>query len=308
MQLARILKPGLMISQVHPESRQREGETLRTLENALALGFFQAFQTVDVPYPSERKKIAQRIKENGLAMTYSLARIVYESRLNLASMDSALRRESVARIITGLEGAREQGAQFVQFVSGPAPVNPEHRGEALSRLNESLLEVCRAARYEPKLTVLIEPLDVFAHKKGALGYTKEAVALVKALRREADNVGLCLDTAHMMLNGENVAESLKSARDETCEIHFCNCITDVGHPLYGDHHIPFGPPGVLDIEGIAAVLFQGHEIGFFSETKHPGAFCEVFNKSGDIEGAVSDCIQNLQAAEKTFQSMLEQRK
>ena len=85
----------------------------------------------------------------------------------------------------------------------------------------------------------------------------------------------------MNLNGEDIAVSLQSAIDYTAEFHFCNCVTDPQHQLFGDHHIPFGSPGVLDVPQIVDIMTMAIRIGFFVPDIRPGIFCEVLNQQPD---------------------------
>ena len=62
-------------------------------------------------------------------------------------------------------------------------MDPALRPEALQRLAESLHAICEAAAAQPAVGIMVEPLDVTAHKKQALGYTPEAVSLADGLRR-----------------------------------------------------------------------------------------------------------------------------
>lgn len=304
-QLSDITKPGLMISQAWPNSPESEGETLRVLETALETEFFQAFQTVQVPYPAERQRIARIVEEKGLVMTYCFARVLNKKNLNLSARNEELRKASVREIISRLDEAREMRATFIALISGPSPGGQVERKEALLRLRESVAAICEAAAVEPKLTVVLEPLDIKAHKKGTLGFTKEAADLVREVRKTCKNIGLCLDTAHMNLNGEDPIQSLQLAQEYVVEFHFCNCVVDPGKPLYGDFHIPFGPPGILDVRGMAHILAEGHKMGFFTERIRPGVFCEVLNKSDDLVGNIRYCQESLQKAWEIFRAQLE---
>jgi len=275
--LSDVMTPGLMISQARPDSREHEGETVEVLEAALAGRFFRAFQTVEIPCAEERQRIAAMIRRERVPLTCSLARVLNENGYDLSSSDQALRRRSIDGLTPYLDDAREQGADTIQLTSGPAPAGPTGRAEALDRLRDSLVEICRTASAPPQLKVIIEPLDVERHKKRALGSTREAVALVSDVRKDCANLVLCLDTAHMILNREDVFESLREAADYIDEWHFCNCVIDEDHPLFGDRHVPVGPPGALDLPDIADIMARGHRMGFFAAPRRPKVFCEVFN-------------------------------
>lgn len=49
IQLSDVAQPGILISNTWPTSRERQGDTLAAIESVLAHGFFEAFQTVEIP-------------------------------------------------------------------------------------------------------------------------------------------------------------------------------------------------------------------------------------------------------------------
>ena len=61
--------------------------TARVAEMALAQGFFAALQTVEVPWPAERRAFASLARSHGLTLTYCAARVLNENKLNLATAD-----------------------------------------------------------------------------------------------------------------------------------------------------------------------------------------------------------------------------
>lgn len=278
MNLDCIANPGLMISQVWPQSREKEGETLRALETVLKFGFFKAVQTVEIPYSCERKAIAGILQNSKIPMTYCLARVMNDNKLNFSDYDEANRLKSCRMIIGCIEDACEAGADSISLISGPIPQNGSAREAALYRLADSMSIICEEASKFNKIKVIIEPLDYFAHKKNTLGTTTEAVEICKRTESNGFNLFLCIDTAHAALNGENPVEAVKLAADFTPELHFCNCVTDSKHDLYGDYHIPFGKPGILGIEEISSIMKELTDCGYFNEIKRPNIFCEVIKR------------------------------
>jgi sugar phosphate isomerase/epimerase len=297
--LSDVARPGLMISQTWPTSRERRGHTLQALETALESGFFQAFQTVEIPYAAERKNIANLLHSQDIPLTYCLARVLNENRLNLSDLDDANRKKSYEKVIQCLDDAREAGAIAVSFISGPQPLRPEKRQEALMCLKDSLVHICRAAQTDQPVKIVLEPLDVDAHKKGTLGTTEEAVGLCNALQQEGLDLWLCLDTAHIILNGEDPVKALAFAQSYVAEYHYCNCVTDRSHPLFGDRHLPFRAPGVMDVESIANIMRESMTLGFFTPDHKPGVFCEVLKREQDESLQVMQhCRETLQQAWK----------
>lgn len=275
------MSPGVLLSQAWPNSRDKEGETLRALEKVLELGFYERFQTVEIPYVNERKAVARTLRQVGMPLTYTLARVLNENGLNLSSMDREIRIRSVQKVKECLEDAWEADASNLALISGPAPAQSRQRVEALLHLTESLMEVSMAAATGAKLNIIVEPLDYESHKKNTLGTTREAVQLCKNLSEHGVKISLCIDTAHVILNREDPLQALEEARPYIAEFHLCNCVVERSNPLFGDRHIPFGPPGVLGVDEIADMMRKISESDYFhSENKLP-VFCEVLNQNAE---------------------------
>lgn len=275
-EFAEVATPGVIVSNAWPVSRETEGATARAIEAVLEHHpFFEAFQTVDIPFAAERRRVRELLGAAGRPHTYTLTRVFAENEANLSSLDQGERERAADLFIRCLDDASECGASTVCMVSGRRPEEPSARAEALRGFEETMARICRAAR-DHDLLVEIEPLDHEAHKCGTLGTTDEAVAMCERLKSAGTRMGLCIDTAHLLLNGEDVVRSVAMARPHITEFHFCNPVTERGHPLFGDNHIPFGPPGVVDVDEIAGWMRQMTADGFLSPESRPPVFCEVW--------------------------------
>ena len=266
------LMPGLMITQAWPEVRGEAALTLAAFEKAVALDFFQAHQVVDVPGHETRMAIGSLMQQSGRILTYSLGRRQTIEGLNLASLDKQHRVETVRAVASYFDEALELQAPYVQVLSGLAPELETDRIRALAFLEESMKVLAEAAA-QRNLILLIEPLDTAAHKKNALGSTRESVALLEAVGSPV--LRLCFDTAHARLNGEDIESVLDIAAPYIEEFHFCNCVIDPEHALYGDHHIPFGAPGWLDTRAMAGIFKKGRAVGMWNASKPLRTFCEI---------------------------------
>jgi sugar phosphate isomerase/epimerase len=271
-----------MISNAWPESRRESGATLRAIEAVLQhYPIFEAFQTVDIPFAAERKAIARLLRAQGRPHTYTLTRVLAEQQLNLSSLDPGLRRRSCEVVAARLDDACEAGAQFVGLISGPCPSDANLRPVALQALGESLASLADAAR-QRDLKLILEPLDFAAHKRATLGTAVEAVALCDLLAAVGAGVALCLDVAHLTLNGEDIIGAVVASRAHLAEFHFCNAVVDPTHPLFGDRHLFFGPPGVIGPNEIAGLMSDLARIGFLTAAARPRVYCEVW-KPGETD-------------------------
>ncbi|MHC4574928.1 MAG: sugar phosphate isomerase/epimerase family protein [Planctomycetota bacterium] len=293
-----------MISNTEPEARDVQGRTLEVLELAMELDFFEAYQTVEVPYPAERLQIARHAKEKNLRLTYCLTRILNDNKLDLSALDERLRKTSVEKLVPHFDDAAQQGCDVVQVISGPADTDAHQRLQQLRQFEQSWLELCEAAR-KKDLKVIVEPLDTKAHKKKAVGSTAEALEMVKNLAGKVDNAFLCLDTSHMILNGEDVVSSVRTAMDYIDEFHICNPVLRSDSPLFGDHHIKLGPPGELDTQAVGRLIAQCCRIGFLSASSRPKLFFEVWNTNDSVPDLIRYCRQTLLEAWDIARSGLE---
>ncbi len=289
-----------MISQTWPDSRETPGNTLRAIELGFKEAFFEAFQTVDVPEPAERRQIAAAFRGTALPLTYCIGRLLNESGLNLSDLSEPGRLKAVDSVRPWLDDAREAGARRVLLLSGRAPADEEARQEALVQLERSLFSICRQAQEPPALQVVIEPLDVRAHKKSTLGFTQEAMRLVCSLPPDC-GLGLCLDTSHLLLNEEDPVSALRLAHQLVRELHFCNCVSDRGHPLFGDLHLPFGSPGRIGVTDVASLMKVALEVGFFSKQNRPSIYCEILTRERDSMDTMRDCRNILEEAWRIIQ-------
>jgi sugar phosphate isomerase/epimerase len=279
-----IAQPGVIISNCWPQSRSTPGATLAAIEQVLA-GFpvFEAFQTVDIPTSAERQAIRRLLGDQGRPHTYTLTRVLAEGNASLSSLDPANRRLACDIVLAQMACAVEAGANTLAVISGPRPKESDRRAEALVALEESLATLCAAAaKSHPGLAILIEPLDYEAHKRNTLGKNAEAVAIAARLAARGLRLDLCIDTAHLILNREDVPAAVAEARAHIAEFHFVNAVLDPAHPLFGDRHLPFGPPGVVDLEVVAGIMVEFYRGGYFSPAARPRIYCEVW-KPDDME-------------------------
>jgi len=272
-----IMKPGVMLSNIWPRSRETEGETLSGLEQAVELGFFEAIQVVDIPYRNERRRFARVLEEEGLRGNMAMTRVLNLNGLNLSSLDAELRDRSVRAIVDELDSVREAGMVRCTVISGPRPESEEERREAILLFLDSLDRICDAARQSPTLEVQVEPLDYYAHKKMTLGSAREGIEISRELSSRHANYSLCIDTAHMRLNEENMVEAMREGKEYLTEFHFCNPCTLKDHPDFGDNHLLFGPPGAMTAGDVVDLMVRGNQVGLFTEERRPTVAFEILS-------------------------------
>ena len=199
----------------------------------------------------------------------------------------------------------QQASDAVQVISGPAETYPDKRSEQLRQFEKSWLELCEAAK-KKDLKVIAEPLDTQVHKKKAVGTAGEALEIARNLSVNVANAFLCLDTSHMILNGEDVVSSVRTALDYIDEFHICNPVLATESPLFGDKHIKLGPPGALDIQAAGSIFAGCRRMGFFSASRRPKLFLEVWNTGESVPDLIRYCMQTLLDAWDIARGQLEE--
>ena len=274
--------PGAIVPQLFPLAHEQVGGVIRALQTIADEEFFGAVLLLPIADAAEREDAAALAAERGLRLTYCLIPPMSEAGLSLSASDPAARAEAVDHVRRIANEALEAGVLRLFAGSGPAPAEPAERATSLATLRLSFDELAPALT--PDQMFVIEPLDVLIHKKQALGYTPEAVDLANHFNtgsRDVDLITLCLDTAHMTLNGEDVPEAIATALDCTSVLHFCNAIQVPGHPMYGDHHPALGAPGYLDVPEIGRLMAAAVDRGLLTPERRTEVVVEQFNYDRD---------------------------
>ena len=138
---------------------------------------------------------------------------------------------------------------------------------ATERVYESLSELAEYAKKFSPMRIVIEPFDREAHKKGLIGPTDEAAALIRRLRQRYPESGMSWDSSHAALNGEDLIQSLDIGKQEIVHMHFANPVVDKTRPDYGDYHIALGPPGLLRMETVGEILRHAQKLGILGKQR-----------------------------------------
>lgn len=270
--------PGLLLCETHFAFRKEKGIISDAVARIADEGFFGAISIADVENKAGRNSIRKTVEAHDVALSQWTSMVLGDEELDLCSMDTRHRTRSVARITELIDQAAECGVRNLGLLSGPDP-GEELRAQATASMFESLSELCDVISTYPGMRLMLEPLDQDIHKKGLIGPTTEAVALVGHVQESFPAAGLCLDTGHAVLLGEDPVNSLELMGPHILEIHFSNPVLDRNDPTFGDMHGPPGPPGVLDVADFARVLSKGIETGIVTKGR-PIVSVEVRTTAG----------------------------
>jgi sugar phosphate isomerase/epimerase len=255
--------PSLLIPEIYNPVMNQIGFVPSLIERLGQEGFYRSFEISDGYDTEDRIRIRKAAQANNLTITQWLTFFIYKNNLDVTSLDSKLRLESVKQIKESLYLAAECGASNVAFIPGPDP-GIHLREQAFEGFYEGLCDICEEAS-KFNLKVLVEPLDREAHKKRLLGPTSDAVDLISRVEKQFPNIGIAFDTAHAALNGEDIFQAMEIAGSQIHQIHFSNAVLNDNHPLFGDHHMPIGEPGFLTSEKIASIIQKADELGIQAE-------------------------------------------
>jgi hydroxypyruvate isomerase len=254
--------PSILLSETHFGSYGVEGVMADAVERVVAEGFYGNIELADVTSAAERKRIGQLVRQSGIRLTQWMSLVQNTEKLNLSSVDETLRAKSVARLKGLIPHAAECGAASFALLTGPDP-GPSLRPQATEQFHVSLSQLAESLEHCGSMNLVFEPLDRDAHKNGLLGPTPEVVSLMARLRKAHSRVGICWDTAHVALCGEDIVESLRELHPYILQVHLSNAILDRTDPGFGDQHMHFGSKGFLDARTIAGLFRAAAAAGLF---------------------------------------------
>lgn len=210
-----------------------------------------------------------------------LVQLINEDKIvppsDISSLDENERLKAVARLKECIDEAFEYPCDKFSFFSGKDPAimaglsgaeADRVREEALSQLRRSLHEICSYLKELNKknkthcLPLLIpfdnrvNPPGTAPFKEMLIGPADRAEAVLESVRHQYghEELGLLIDTSHMIINGEG-PEAIKRLGSYIQHVHVSNCILNRnnpdGDPRYGDVHPAFN---LADSELTSAVL------------------------------------------------------
>lgn len=284
---------GIVHPMVFPETLRGEGPILETASKIVMDEFFGAIELSWIKDPQVRVKLGKLLEPTYLDVVFCGGPPILIQKLDMNSLDPAVRRAAVKGVKELVDEAYTVGAKILITCSGPSTAQ-EKRGQAKNLLVESLKEVCAYAEQKADtytLFVTLENFDEKYDKKLLIGPTKEAVEIAETVRGEYKNFGLTVDLSHLPLLKETPEGALLTAKDYLEHVHIGNCVmTDKAHPLYGDQHPSFGVKGGENqVEDLVAFLRALKNIGYFGKktaTKLPVVSFEVKPSAGETSDIV----------------------
>jgi sugar phosphate isomerase/epimerase len=143
----------------------------------------------------------------------------------------------------------------------------DKRAEAKAAFADSLTRLCEysiSKRKNGPISISLEHFDRDVDKRYLLGPTVETVEVVEQVKKKVPNIGITMDISHLILLGEDPADSVKVAAPHILHAHLSNYILREDDPRSGDRHPPFWVPyGKVGAREVAAFLHALENTGYF---------------------------------------------
>lgn len=238
--------PSLLASECFYPYIKNEDILLDAIEKMLDEGYYRRVEAGTFHSGKQRARLSHIVERYHIGYTQWITNDIAALGLNPASVDKEIRQKTIGKMMELVDMAAESGADRIAMVSGPDP-GERLREEARQGLKEVLQSVLDRMETYPHMVLLLEPLDREAHKMHLIGPSDEAVRLAALADDGRKRCLLSWDSAHTVLNGECLGESLRVSAPCLGHIHLANAVLDLEQSGYGDWHMRMGRPGFLDV-------------------------------------------------------------
>src|SRR5699024_5457919 len=167
--------------------------------------------------------------------------------LYLADSDEEKRKKAVSYMKKIIELSVEANAEFVGFTSGKKLLPDSKMDEQIQSFEKSVIELIDYIEQYDQIELMLEPLDTRADKKFVIGETDYVVNFFERLaeQNKLNKLSVCIDTAHIVLNNEDIIKSMEKLSQYSQRIHLANVVLNKESELFGDKHLQMGTPGFL---------------------------------------------------------------
>ncbi len=174
----------------------------------------------------------------------------------LCSLNETVRRDSVGYIQAAIDNARELGSPYVSVCPGMSLFG-EPLDQAWAQLRRSFEELLEHAA-QAGVGLLIEPAH--AAESTLILTVEDGLRMIDEIGSE--RLGILLDTGHATVNGEDLAQTVRSLKGVPLHIHIDDNHGDSdAHMVPGEGSIDFGP-FVQALDEIGYQGFVSAELGF----------------------------------------------
>ncbi len=272
--IKKYMKVGLVHFMAYPFAMSGEGDIAGTVRRVLSDDYFDAIELTRIADPNERRRVADLVKQAGVAFGYGAQPQLLRNQENVNSLDESLRLRAVNRIKSLIDEAYEMDADGFAYLAGK--YDPTRIEEAYQALVKSTEEILAYAKEKGNMPVNLEIFDYDVEKCSLIGPVALAKRFAQDMAARFDHFGLMVDLSHITQLRESFDENLTPIAPYIRHVHIANSVLRKGAPAYGDQHPRFGfPNSEVDAALLAKFLRKLFEIGYLQEGKRPVVAFEV---------------------------------
>lgn len=245
-------KKALLVSNVCDPLTKDESDLISVYEHISKSGRYDGIET-RVVEGDALVPVFNRL--NQWQTVYWLTGQLDREGLCAASTDETLRVATITRIKQMIYQSIKTHVHTIGIASGKTKGDRSAEMDAFEKSVHEILDYI--AMQDKEINIIIEPLDAFAHKKNVIGTTSQTHDFLKRFDQSLFTTGklsICWDSAHVMLNEDQVATSLQTLAPYISRVHFSNAVLDKDDERYGDWHMDIDPAGFLNQDYANSIL------------------------------------------------------
>lgn len=261
------LIPSLLFNNVFDPFSKNEAEIMNYYRYLYDIYEYESLETRLIFDKEVRNEFAEFVKEKNISVTIWSTSNLNNNELYLADPNEEKRLEAVNYMKGLIDLSVEANAEFIGFTSGKRILPSLEMDKQVQSFEKSVIELIDYVEQYEQIELTLEPLDIDADKKFVIGSTDYVVDFFERLkeRNRLNRLSVCIDTAHIVLNNEDVIESMKKLSKYSQRIHLANAVLNKESGLFGDKHLRMGTPGFLNQKKATQILNEADRLTFKSE-------------------------------------------
>jgi len=288
--------PSILFNNIFDPISRKEKIVLDYYKQINELNFYESYETRLIFDNTIRKEYANFIRENKLNSTIWLTSNLSNTNHNLRNINRNERKKAINFTKNLIDLCAESETNFIGLTSGKR-IGNSSLSDQQDYFSDSLFVLLDYIKQYNGMKLLLEPLDVDADKKHTIGYTETVKKLADKVQKAKLNeyFTVCVDTAHIALNKEDVLSSMEILSPYSQRVHLSNAVLNEEDELYGDKHLPMGEPGFLTIETGKKIINRAKNLFFSDETVYIAVEVrgEKNNDLFKLEEDVRDFLNNV---------------
>jgi len=261
------LIPSLLFNNVFDPVSKNEAEIMNYYRYLYDIYEYESLETRLIFDKEVRKEFAEFVKEKNISVTIWSTSNLNNNELYLADPNEEKRLAAVNYMKGLIDLSVEANAEFIGFTSGKRILPSLEMDKQVQSFEKSVIELIDYVEQYEQIELTLEPLDIDADKKFVIGSTDYVVDFFERLkeRNRLNRLSVCIDTTHIVLNNEDVIESMKKLSKYSQRIHLANAVLNKESGLFGDKHLRMGTPGFLNQKKATQILNEADRLTFKSE-------------------------------------------